>query len=409
MHGGSQAKRVDRTSIEVVLLRHAERVDETAERDEWARSCGNRYWDPPITQRGLGQSRDAGEALLHEHTRLPFSCVYVSPCLRTVQTAAELAQVIGLPLRCVPGLAECAAAVNQKGIASFRPVPTAAAKGQVPGANTGAGVGVGANAATAEAEHRQQLEPPHRLSRPPTPRRFLTESAVSAETVRFLTESELAVHCPEGTRFLARDDTYEDFFACVARLAAAERDAQTGHAISAAAAAAVAASTTAAPTGAMAAPSLRVLMVTHREGIRDLCALAGSPHRRTPYCCAAVYAFDVTPAAVGANGASTWTLLSPPSQRPGQIDPSPGATDAGPAPLDAPPAPPGTAPVHASIDVLVAELGAGRLPGKSNVEITGMNPDTGRLPGPEFAILGRQADMPQAVVAEGLRLPYDNV
>ena len=38
-----------------------------------------------------------------------------------------------------------------------------------------------------------------------------------------------------------------------------------------------------------------------------------------------------------------------------------------------------------------------------------MNPDTGRLPGPEFAILGRQADMPQAVVAEGLRLPYDNV
>ena len=124
MHGRSGI-RVDRTSIEVVLLRHAERVDETAERDEWARSCGNRYWDPPITQRGLRQSRDAGESLLHEHIKRPFSCVYVSPCLRTVQTAAELAQVIGLPLRCVPGLAECAAAVNQKGITSFRPVPTA--------------------------------------------------------------------------------------------------------------------------------------------------------------------------------------------------------------------------------------------------------------------------------------------
>jgi len=51
-------------SIEVVLLRHAERVDETSERDEWARNCGDRYWDPPITQRGLRQSRDAGEELL---------------------------------------------------------------------------------------------------------------------------------------------------------------------------------------------------------------------------------------------------------------------------------------------------------------------------------------------------------
>ena len=125
-------------SVEVVLLRHAERVDETAERGEWARNCGDRYWDPPITQRGLRQSRDAGEALLLEHARRPFSCIYVSPCLRTVQTAAELAQVLGLPLRCAPGLAECAAFVARKGIASFRPTASAAANGGGCGCGRGA-------------------------------------------------------------------------------------------------------------------------------------------------------------------------------------------------------------------------------------------------------------------------------
>ena len=155
-------------SVEVVLLRHAERVDETAERGEWARDCGDRYWDPPITQRGLRQSRDAGEALLLEHARRPFSCIYVSPCLRTVQTAAELAQVLGLPLRCAPGLAECAAFVARKGIASFR--PTSANGG---GCGCGRGAGSGAGAASAAA-----AELPPRASRPPP--RFLTE----AESVR---------------------------------------------------------------------------------------------------------------------------------------------------------------------------------------------------------------------------------
>ena len=316
-------------SIEVVLLRHAERIDETAEADEWARNCGDRYWDPPITQRGLRQSRDAGEALLLEHARRPFSCIYVSPCLRTVQTAAELAQVLGLPLRCAPGLAECAAAVTQKGIASFRPV-TAAAAADGPGCGRGGGPGAGAGAASAAT-----AEPPPSPSRP---------------APRFLTEAELAVHCPEGTRFLARDDTYEGFFACVARLAAAERDAliwdaALGSVGAASAALGSEAAAAAASTGAAASPSVRVLMVTHREGIRDLCMLAGAPHRRTPYCCAALYALDTTPAATGGGGTSTWTLLSPPSKRPGRIDPSPCTTDAGPGPS-------GMAPARGSTDEL---------------------------------------------------------
>lgn len=303
-------------SVEVVLLRHAERVDETAERGEWAQNCGDRYWDPPITQRGLRQSRDAGEALLLEHARRPFSCIYVSPCLRTVQTAAELAQVLGLPLRCAPGLAECAAFVARKGIASFRPDRC----------GCGRGAGSGAGAASAAA-----TEPPPRASRPPP---------------RFLTEAELAVHCREGTRFLDRDHTYEGFFACVARIAAAERDARIcGAALGSVGAASAASGSESASAGAAASPSVRVLMVTHREGIRDLCTLAGAPHRRTPYCCAALYALDATPAAAGDGGGSTWTpawrLLSPPSERPGRLGPSPCTTDAGPAPS-------GVTPAHGS-------------------------------------------------------------
>jgi hypothetical protein len=357
-------------SIEVVLLRHAERVDETSERDEWARNCGDRYWDPPITQRGLRQSRDAGEELLLGHARRPFSCIYVSPCLRTVQTAAELAQVLGLPLRCAPGLAECAAAVTQKGIASFRPVTASAVA-------NGCGCGRGRGAGTALAA---TAEPPPRPSRP---------------APRFLTEAELALHCPEGTRFLARDDTYEGFFACAARLAAAERDALIWDAAlgsmgaasaasgsdSAVAAAASGSEAASGSTGAAASPSVRVLMVTHREGIRDLCTLAGSPHRRTPYCCAVLYALDATPAAAGGGGTSTWTLLSPPSERPGRVGPSPCTTDAGPAPS-------GMAPAHGSTDVLLAELGAGRLAAK------------------DFARLGRAAGMPEAAVAEVLRFQH---
>ena len=355
--GQAGARRSKRMSVEVVLLRHAERVDETAERGEWARNCGDRYWDPPITQQGLRQSRDAGEALLLEHARRPFSCIYVSPCLRTVQTAAELAQVLGLPLRCAPGLAECAAFVARKGIASFRPTASAANGG---GCGCGRGAGAGAGAA----------EPPSRASRPPP---------------RFLTEAELAVHCREGTRFLDRDHTYEGFFACVARIAAAERDARIcGAALETASAASGLESATAAAAAASAAasPSARVLMVTHREGIRDLCTLAGAPHRRTPYCCAALYALDATPAAAGGGGGSTWApawrLLSPPSERPGRLGPSPCTTDAGPAPS-------GIAPAHDSTDVLLAEL------------------DAGRLAAEEFARLGRAAGMPEAAVTEVLR------
>merc|ERR1711998_656069 len=47
----------------------------------------------------------------------------------------------------------------------------------------------------------------------------------------------------------------------------------------------------------------RILVVTHREGIRDLASLAGTPHRRTPYCGIALFGFHRGKAKKGRDGA----------------------------------------------------------------------------------------------------------
>ena len=55
----------------------------------------------------------------------------------------------------------------------------------------------------------------------------------------------------------------------------------------------------------------RVLLVTHREGIRDLAQVTGVRGRlKTPYCCIARFAY----AHDGKEDApSAWTMLAPPS------------------------------------------------------------------------------------------------
>ena len=154
-------------STEVFLVRHGERVDETAEAPLFYLNCGDRGWDPPLTQEGRRQADSAGRELLRAHQRRPFSCVLYSPCLRTLETAARIATVLGLPLRCVPGLAECAAAVKSRRIASFDPSNTSCSR-------------------------------PH----------------------RFLTQEQALAHCPAGVRFLSPERRYEKFAAAVERAAA---------------------------------------------------------------------------------------------------------------------------------------------------------------------------------------------
>ena len=94
---GTAAERTAPT--EIFLVRHGERVDETAEAPLFYLNCGDRGWDPPLTQEGRRQADSAGRELLRAHQRRPFSCVLYSPCLRTLETAARIATVLGC--RCV--------------------------------------------------------------------------------------------------------------------------------------------------------------------------------------------------------------------------------------------------------------------------------------------------------------------
>ena len=193
-------------SIEVLVLRHGERIDEVPD----SSIVNDRpKWDPPLTRNGYKQAAEAGVRLQGEHQRRPFERIYVSPCTRTFQTASFVAaQLGGVPLRPVPGLAECAAAVQKYGISAFDP------KGKGP---------------------------------------------------RFLASEQAGAYCAPGTTIEPTDALYsEGFEACVGRLA----------------------------SEAAAQGLTRVLLVSHREGIRDLCNLAGFRGRAsTAYCCIAQFRY----------------------------------------------------------------------------------------------------------------------
>ena len=77
----------------------------------------------------------------------------------------------------------------------------------------------------------------------------------------------------------------EEFLACVQRLAEAELRFAQAHVRPA------------------AAPAASLLVVTHREGLRDLLALSGNRTRDTPYCCCAQFQYDP-------RADERWTLLA---------------------------------------------------------------------------------------------------
>ncbi|KAK9863761.1 hypothetical protein WJX84_000138 [Apatococcus fuscideae] len=86
-------------STRVLLARHGERVDLVD--NEWTRTA-ERPHDAPLTETGLHQARKLGERLKHEG----IDRIYASPFLRTVQTAAQVASVIQMPICIENGLCE---------------------------------------------------------------------------------------------------------------------------------------------------------------------------------------------------------------------------------------------------------------------------------------------------------------
>ena len=103
---------------ELWIVRHGERVDETAGAAAWKLATPRcRHFDPPLTAAGAEQSRVAAEFLTRDQPAGGFDRIFCSPCARTLGTAQELSSALGgLPVTVVPALAACAAAVKKHGL-----------------------------------------------------------------------------------------------------------------------------------------------------------------------------------------------------------------------------------------------------------------------------------------------------
>jgi len=93
------------------MVRHGERLDEVPGND-WFNVCGDLWHDPPLTELGKFQAKEAGTQLLLSPHYSEWSVIYSSPLLRTVQTAYEMSKVMNRPIQILYGLGECAAAVR---------------------------------------------------------------------------------------------------------------------------------------------------------------------------------------------------------------------------------------------------------------------------------------------------------
>lgn len=79
------------------FVRHGERCDNVDYPDQLARI--ELPWDPPLTHEGEAQARLTGDHLkkvIKEH-KYKFIVIEASPWIRTLQTAAAIAQQIGVP------------------------------------------------------------------------------------------------------------------------------------------------------------------------------------------------------------------------------------------------------------------------------------------------------------------------
>jgi broad specificity phosphatase PhoE len=83
----------------VWLARHGNRLDFV--HPEWFNTAKRRY-DPPLSADGLTQAQALGQRLKTENIQH----LFVSPFLRAIQTANEVAKVINLPLNLEAGLGE---------------------------------------------------------------------------------------------------------------------------------------------------------------------------------------------------------------------------------------------------------------------------------------------------------------
>ena len=142
----------DASLVDVYILRHGERVDETSMAEEfWTTTKRSRHFDPPLTEKGEEQARTAARTILRMtkatrgggSTEAPlFDGVFISPmmrCLKTAQVVCEemhnelsgvrpqeeqdsLSASMTIPatvspvFEVCPGLSECAAVIRRHGV-----------------------------------------------------------------------------------------------------------------------------------------------------------------------------------------------------------------------------------------------------------------------------------------------------
>ena len=83
----------------VWIARHGNRLDFV--NPEWFNTARRRY-DPPLSDDGVIQAQELAARLQNES----ISHIFVSPFLRTIQTASEVAKVLNLPLKLEWGFCE---------------------------------------------------------------------------------------------------------------------------------------------------------------------------------------------------------------------------------------------------------------------------------------------------------------
>jgi broad specificity phosphatase PhoE len=88
-----------RTARAIWLARHGSRLD--FDDPEWARSAARPY-DPPLSGHGREQARGMADRL----ARVPIAYLFSSPFLRCVETAAPIAERVGVAIRIERGLSE---------------------------------------------------------------------------------------------------------------------------------------------------------------------------------------------------------------------------------------------------------------------------------------------------------------
>jgi broad specificity phosphatase PhoE len=90
---------VNETSQTIWIARHGNRHDFV--HPEWFTTAPRRY-DPPLSVDGFIQAQELGQRLQAENIQH----LFVSPFLRTIQTAHEVSQFLNLPMKLEAGLGE---------------------------------------------------------------------------------------------------------------------------------------------------------------------------------------------------------------------------------------------------------------------------------------------------------------